>query len=203
MKTVISSTAAEYLVERSRFIAQTFRLEQPDSLARLLDGVRRDWPGARHYVFAYRLAPGFERAHDDQEPQGTAGPPILELLRHREAEQTVLVVVRYFGGIKLGRAGLVRAYRAAAEQALNRTAWGRLTPGVSASCRLSYGQWDRIARWPEGTRAIVGTRFDAEVHLDVTVPADAWPVFQETANRHAKSVIAWDIVGHVTHLTPL
>ena len=203
MKTVMSSTAAEYLVERSRFIAKTFRLERPDSLARLLAGVRRDWPGARHYVFAYRLAPGLERAHDDQEPQGTAGAPILGLLRLREAEQTVLVVVRYFGGIKLGRAGLMRAYRTAAELALNQTVWGRLAPGVAVSCRLSYGQWDRIARWLDETPAVVRTQFDAEVKLEVTVPADVWPLFQETANHRAKSVIVWSLVGNVSHLTPL
>jgi uncharacterized YigZ family protein len=74
-----------------------------------LNLINKEWPKATHYCYAYRLN-GMEKSNDDGEPSGTAGRPILEFLKNNDLENVALVVVRYFGGIKLGAGGLLRAY---------------------------------------------------------------------------------------------
>lgn len=107
-------TAAEYVVQQSRFMAQIIPLSNSDP-AKNLDEAHRQYPHATHYAWAFRWENGLERAEDDGEPHGTAGLPLLGVLRSHAIEHAMLLVARYFGGIKLGRHGLWRAYRTAGE----------------------------------------------------------------------------------------
>lgn len=106
----------------SRFIAYAIPFDSPEKLSGIIDGIRKEHHGARHVCFAYRLGVGKElfRVNDDGEPSGTAGRPILAAIDSAGVSDTLVVVVRYFGGILLGAPGLVRAYRAAAEDALSK-----------------------------------------------------------------------------------
>lgn len=113
---------AEIEIRRSRFIALA-RRARTDAEARALVAEARDrWPGARHYCSAFvHSVPGanrVERSSDDGEPAGTAGMPMLETLRGSGLDDTAVVVVRYFGGVKLGTGGLARAYSDAVSAAL-------------------------------------------------------------------------------------
>jgi uncharacterized YigZ family protein len=114
-----NSAAIEIL--KSRFIAHLFPVRDADAVRERLGEVKKALPGANHYVYAYRLGFGasvFEGMSDDGEPSGTAGPPVLAVVRGSGLGDLLIVVVRYFGGTKLGTGGLVRAYTEAAQAVL-------------------------------------------------------------------------------------
>ena len=117
-----AEVTGEYEEKRSRFLAVLRRAEDETSARELVAEMRRAHPDARHHCSAFRLeVPGaqlIERSNDDGEPAGTAGTPILEVLRGAGLSEVAVVVVRWFGGTKLGTGGLARAYSAATAEAI-------------------------------------------------------------------------------------
>lgn len=110
----------ETVIEKSRFIARAVKAESEDDARDLLAFVKKLHPFATHNCYAYIVDNGaIARFSDDGEPQGTAGMPILEVVKARGLVNTAVVVTRYFGGIKLGAGGLVRAYSGAAAKVLD------------------------------------------------------------------------------------
>ena len=122
MRTLAGTVRVETRERGSRFIATAFPAGGAEEARAGIEAVRSELPDATHHCWAYILAgPGPkppERHHDAGEPAGTAGPPILQAIRGAGLCDAVVVVARYFGGIRLGRGGLARAYRAAAATAL-------------------------------------------------------------------------------------
>jgi uncharacterized YigZ family protein len=109
-------------VARSRFIASVGYTPTVDDAKAFLGQIRAEMPDASHHVYAFRVGYGasvIEGMSDDGEPAGTAGPPVLAVLRGSKIGDIAIVVTRYFGGTKLGTGGLVRAYSEAAHVALN------------------------------------------------------------------------------------
>lgn len=109
----------EHEVKKSRFIAWAFLAETREQAMQQLAATKVKYPDARHHCWAYLIGnpvcPTTIAMSDDGEPSGTAGKPILNVLQHKSVGDIMLVVVRYFGGIKLGAGGLVRAYSSAAQ----------------------------------------------------------------------------------------
>ncbi|MEN3186350.1 MAG: YigZ family protein [Atribacterota bacterium] len=121
MRTIARETRVELMVERSRFVALSFRIESQEEGKAKLKEVQNFFPGATHYVYAWRLRENGEFASDGGEPAGSAGRPVLGALRHSGLIHTLVVVVRYFGGKKLGIRGLIEAYGKAARMVLERS----------------------------------------------------------------------------------
>jgi uncharacterized YigZ family protein len=117
------------IVKKSEFIAMLFRVDNEDEVKEHLKAIRKQHPRARHVCHAVVIHGGkdIERSNDDGEPAGTAGLPMLELLRKREIENVLAVVVRYFGGILLGSGGLIRAYSQSIAQCLNEAELNEVT----------------------------------------------------------------------------
>lgn len=108
----------EIIEKKSRFIARIMRINSEKEANEKIAEIKKMYRDARHHVFAYRLANGNERFSDDGEPSGTAGVPILDILRGEKIENVLVVVTRYFGGILLGTGGLVKAYSSSAKEAI-------------------------------------------------------------------------------------
>ena len=119
--TVARDGTAEIEVKRSRFIGQVSRVTTEEQARAVLERVRKGHWDARHNCSALVLGPdaAVTRSSDDGEPSGTAGAPMLEVLRGRRVSDVVAVVTRYFGGVLLGAGGLVRAYSDAVRAALD------------------------------------------------------------------------------------
>lgn len=119
--TIARAASAEVEISRSRFIATAHRIDGLDELAELVRAARRAHPDARHVCSAAVTGPHGEssRSNDDGEPAGTAGAPILSAIAHRGLTDVAVLVVRWFGGVKLGTGGLVRAYGGIASAALD------------------------------------------------------------------------------------
>jgi uncharacterized YigZ family protein len=121
-KTLAGLSQAEYKEKDSRFIAFAMPVSTEQEVKECLTRLRKEYHDARHHCYAYVLLPDKSkfRASDDGEPNHSAGDPILGQLRAHDLTNTLVVVIRYFGGIKLGVGGLIHAYRSAAREALQR-----------------------------------------------------------------------------------
>lgn len=119
--TIARTGTAEIEVKRSRFIGHVERVTNEDEARAVIERIRKQHWDARHNCSAFILGPegDVQRSNDDGEPSGTAGAPMLEVLRGREVSDVVAVVTRYFGGVLLGAGGLVRAYSDSVRAALD------------------------------------------------------------------------------------
>ncbi len=121
--TIEKNSEGLYKEKGSKFLSYTYHVESVEEAKKLISGLKKEHHKARHVCYAYRIGPNAEiyRAADDGEPSGTAGKPILRCLEGRNLTNCMVAVVRYFGGTLLGTGGLVRAYKTAAIDALDKT----------------------------------------------------------------------------------
>jgi uncharacterized YigZ family protein len=163
-------------VVNSHFIATIGPAQTVEAAKAFIVAVRQEMPDATHHVYAYRVGYGnsvIEGMTDDGEPSGTAGPPVLAVLRGADLGDVVIVVTRYFGGTKLGTGGLVRAYGDAARAALAALPLGRRIDKSTVGIEIDYPLYERLERLlPEYEAVIDDREFAAGVTLYVTLPTD-------------------------------
>jgi uncharacterized YigZ family protein len=144
--TIDGEYTAEYSEKHSRFIAVCFYCESEQQATEIIATQKSKYWDARHNVYAYVLQDGTARFSDDGEPHGTAGMPILEVIKGSGITNVLVVVTRYFGGILLGTGGLVRAYSTSARDALA-GAQKILMCGCSEyKIECDYSNYDRLVR---------------------------------------------------------
>lgn len=166
--TLRKSGKAELEEKKSRFIAQSFFVRSETEVAAILAAVRKEHYNARHVCSAYVLYgnPPLEKSSDDGEPAKTAGLPMLDLLRTSSLCNTLVTVTRYFGGIKLGTGGLVRAYTTAAKLALEQAVTAEILPAVQLSLTVDYGLYGKVSRLAEDCAGtVLSLEFLAAVSL--------------------------------------
>ena len=139
----------EFVILGSRFIGLVIPFDDEKEIGGLLAKVREEYPKATHYPYAARLLP-FERCSDEGEPARSTGLPLLEILRGREVDHVLLVVVRYFGGTKLGLGRLTRTYRDVGLKAVEETVMADLVEGYEASLSMGYSDFSTFEK--EATR---------------------------------------------------
>lgn len=109
MKSIITNKEQEYIINKSKFITKLYKVTTEKQIVDILDNIKKEYKDSTHICYAY-IIDNIKRFNDDGEPGGTAGMPILNVLENNELNYVFAVVIRYFGGIKLGAGGLVRAY---------------------------------------------------------------------------------------------
>ena len=139
-KSIYEYAEAEYIVEKSRFIAHASPAETTEEAKLFVAEIKEKYKDATHNIPAFIVGPGMEHqwASDDGEPQGTSGMPVLKLISASELTNVVIVVTRYFGGIKLGTGGLARAYTHAAKLAIEEAGICEVREGVSLTYKFDY-----------------------------------------------------------------
>ncbi len=140
--TIEEKVEAEIEEKKSRFIANIFRIQSEEDALEKLKEIKKTHRDAKHHVFAYRIANDKERFSDDGEPSGTAGVPILDILRGENLENILVVVTRYFGGILLGTGGLVRAYSEATKEALKKVSKVQMKLCTEYEVQMEYRYLD-------------------------------------------------------------
>lgn len=120
MKTINQTFTNEIIIEKSKFIGIIKPLNNKDDVKNILNEIKKEYPKATHYCYGY-IVNGLQKSNDDGEPSSTAGKPILETLLKNDLFNVILIVVRYFGGIKLGVGGLTRAYVDSASQTIKKS----------------------------------------------------------------------------------
>jgi uncharacterized YigZ family protein len=178
--TIASNSEAELKVQGSRFLACASPVHTRAEAHEFLDGLKKRYFDATHHCYAYRIGKRGEdfRAHDDGEPGGTAGKPILAAIDARGLTDTMLVVVRYFGGTKLGTGGLAHAYSDAASSALEKA--GRSTMFITETIAVTvpHNQTGALmnAVSQHGVK-IIDSAYDEEVHLTLEIRTSAADLF--------------------------
>lgn len=109
MKSINNNITNQIIIEKSKFIGYGFRVDKEEDALNIINDLKDKYKGATHYCYAY-IIDNIVRFNDDGEPTGTAGMPILNVLQNNVLDHVLVVIIRYFGGIKLGAGGLVRAY---------------------------------------------------------------------------------------------
>jgi uncharacterized YigZ family protein len=146
--TIEKPSVAEFIDRGSRFIAYTFNIETANDFKDRLADIKKKHPKATHHCFAYRL--GLDgnnfRVSDDGEPSGSAGRPVLGQIDSKQLTNTLIIVVRYFGGVLLGMAGLINAYKTAASLALQTAPVRRKSVQVYYTLHFDYTQLNSVMK---------------------------------------------------------
>jgi uncharacterized YigZ family protein len=171
--TLAAAVSAELEIRKSRFIAHALPVDDRDAAMAELRRLRDAHPAATHVCWAL-LAGGQSGMSDDGEPSGTAGRPILEVLRHHDLDGVLAAVVRYYGGVKLGAGGLVRAYTDAIASALLQAERVERIARACLVVEVGYPDEARVRRWIEQERAeLVNSAYEMGVRLAIRMPATA------------------------------
>ena len=160
----------DHLIKKSRFIGCVQTVRDRAEAVTVVDALRLAHPGAAHVCWAL-MAGGQSAANDDGEPSGTAGRPMLEVLRHQDLEGVLATVVRYFGGVKLGAGGLVRAYTDAIAQACAVAEKIPHTATSTATWQVGYAHEGAVRRLAQANGVTLSVAHDHEtVSVTITAP---------------------------------
>ncbi|MCI6830841.1 MAG: YigZ family protein [Clostridiales bacterium] len=179
--------------KRSKFIGELFRVETPEQAVEKINAVKAKYRDARHHCYAYIIREGnYMRYSDDGEPQGTAGMPILEVLRHAGVTNVCCVVTRYFGGILLGTGGLARAYTKGAQIALEAAGLSQMDRYSLLLLSCPYNLLDAVQKvLPEHGASVEEIEYGADVTLTVALPEGG----EETLNTALMDATAGQVAA--------
>jgi uncharacterized YigZ family protein len=189
--TLATAVHSELIIKKSRFIGCVQPVADRASAQAVVDALWKVHPGARHVCWAL-MAGGQSAAVDDGEPGGTAGRPMLDVLRHQDLEGVLATVVRYFGGVKLGAGGLVRAYTDAVAQALlgaTKIPLQRMRP---LRCTVPYALEGLVRRELSAAGAALGeVRHGAQVEFDFSLADRDTAAFVARLSESGQGRVGW------------
>ena len=189
--TLAEPTHSELIIKKSRFIGCVQPMADRASAQAVVDALWKQHPGAAHICWAL-LAGGQSAAVDDGEPGGTAGRPMLDVLRHQDLEGVLATVVRYFGGVKLGAGGLVRAYTDTVAQALLTAPKITLQRMKTLQCQVPYALEGMIRREVEAAGAqLLDVQHGSLVSLQLRLPEVQAPALVQRINDHGQGRVGW------------
>ncbi len=176
-KTVKIESFGEFTEKRSRFIGYCKPVKTEEDATAFINEIRAKHWDARHNVYAYSLREGnLRRYSDDGEPSGTAGMPVLDVITKNEVYDVCVVVTRYFGGILLGKGGLVRAYAQGAKLALEAGQVIKMQSCLLCSLGCSYNQYGKVSAAVIDAGALIDdTLYEADVVIKFHMPSELLP----------------------------
>ena len=170
MKTLKSNSVNEIIIKNSRFITLLYKLNDINDVSSLVEEVKTLYPKATHYCYAF-ITDNARRSSDDGEPGGTAGAPMLNVLDKEEIINVLAVTVRYFGGIKLGAGGLVRAYSKSVRDAILASSFSDVVKGYRMNVTISYDMQKNLDYLLKNY-VIVNKQFNDKVIYTILLPID-------------------------------
>ena len=195
-RTIAHESEIEIVIKKSRFIGYAFLVSSAEEANEKLAALRKRQWDASHHCSAYVLGADkqLQKYSDDGEPQGTAGMPILQVLHHKDVTNTMVVVVRYFGGVLLGAGGLTRAYTKGAKDALDAAGISVVRRWIEVLLPCSYAQYERMKLETEGFGGVIAEAdYGADIALTVLLPEERADAFL----AHILDVTAGTVEGLV------
>ncbi|MBQ9481719.1 MAG: YigZ family protein [Clostridia bacterium] len=195
---VSGENESETVIERSRFICRVKRIGNEDEARAFIEGVRKVHSQATHNCYAYVASEDGNicRFSDDGEPQGTAGLPMLEALKNRSLAMTAAVVTRYFGGIKLGAGGLVRAYSGSVTDCLNRSAIVSNEFSAEIKITLPYEDYSVFLKFVSDKKIkILRSDFAGNIAITCVLPRISIKTFTDGLNDALLGRLAYERTG--------
>ena len=189
--TLAQAVHSDLSIKKSRFIGCVQPVQDRAQALAIVQALRAQHPGANHICRAL-LAGGQSAANDDGEPSGTAGRPMLDVLRHQQLEGALATVVRYFGGVKLGAGGLVRAYTDSIAQALLQAQKVERVPMTRLKCSIPYALEGTLRREiTQASAQLLAIEHGSQVVAELDIVATAAPAFIDRMNELAQGRIGW------------
>lgn len=177
-QSIENESIAEIIVKKSKFIATLYEANSKDEAEKILQDIRKKYFDAKHHCYAY-IIEKIEKCSDDGEPSGTAGAPLLTLLKSANLKNVIIIVTRYFGGILLGTGGLVRAYTESAKNAIENAKIVYKDYGIQFEIEISYNNLKEIQficknldisiikiEYQENVKLILESTFEAKKELE-------------------------------------
>ena len=190
-QTILAPVHHELLIKKSRFIACVQPMADRAGAQQVVASLRAQHPGAAHVCWSL-LAGGQSAAVDDGEPSGTAGRPMLDVLRHQDLEGVLATVVRYFGGVKLGAGGLVRAYTDSVAGALLQAEKIAIIRKTVLRCSAPYPLEGLVRREIDGAGAtLLEVAHGNDVVFAFSLPQEMAAAFAARLNEAGHGRIAW------------
>lgn len=171
MNSIKTKTVNERIVKKSRFIAIAYPVFDESDIQTVFTECKKEYPNANHYTYAYILGDNenIQKASDDGEPTRTAGFPILEVLLNNKMTNVIIVVVRYFGGIKLGTGGLIRAYASSASSVLNLVTKTKKITTYTCSVTCCYDCLGNMDKYLRENTNLINVAYDKEITFNFEV----------------------------------
>lgn len=180
-RTIKSYGEDEIIIKKSRFIGYAKPIESEEEALEFIEEISKKHRDATHNVYAYVLGPdsNIQRFNDDGEPSGTAGIPILEVIKKEELRNVVVVVTRYFGGVKLGGGGLIRAYTKGGKIGLDGAKMVDMVLHRRIGIRIDYTLYGRLENYLLSEGYIIeNSIFDEGVNLELYIRFDEIESFE-------------------------
>lgn len=146
-KTIEKENSAEIVEKKSRFIANIYNVESKEEAEEKIKQIKKKYYDAKHHCFAFSIIEEngiTQKSSDDGEPSGTAGAPILNIIKSNNLQNVVIIVNRYFGGILLGTGGLTRAYSEAAGKVVEQSELIQKEPGMEVELEIAYNDNEKF-----------------------------------------------------------
>ena len=190
---------SEFTEKRSRFIGHIKCVESEAEARAYIEQIKKRHYDARHNCWCYIIHEGgVVRYGDDGEPQGTAGQPMLNVLRREGVENAVCVVTRYFGGVLLGAGGLTRAYGKSAKDALDAAGKARMALWTRLRVGVPYPLFERLMRLAEAHGGVMeDSGYGAEVMVTLRLPQERSEAFYAALTELSNGGIAPEICGEI------
>ena len=170
MNTILERNEITLIRDRSSFIGVLIHVTSLESIKQYLIDIRKQYPKAKHYCYAYILGDK-KKCSDDGEPAKTAGRPLLELLEKREMDETLLIVVRYFGGVLLGASRLMSTYLEAGVNVLNSADIVEIDFKYVYKMELTYSEFETLKRLSKKLQfSFENVIYDDKINVDVLAP---------------------------------
>lgn len=170
MNTIKNNIKHELIIKNSKFITLLFKIDSIDEVDKYLEQAKINYPKATHYVYAYILG-DLKKSSDDKEPSNTAGVPILNVLCRSNLNKVLAIVIRYFGGIKLGAGGLVRAYTKSITEPLKDNQLVKLIKGKRIILEIDYNL-EKQMNYLLKSSIIVNQEFKEKIRYDLLITDD-------------------------------
>ncbi len=184
--TIKQAHSIENVISKSRFIAYIKPVSTENEAKAFIDEIKTKHKDATHNCSAYTVGPemNIQKANDDGEPSGTAGIPMLEILKKQEIHNVCVVVTRYFGGIKLGAGGLIRAYSGAVRDVIYDIGGVELREAIPVTVTLDYDQTGKFEYELASTTFLLREQFYTDkVSYQIDVVKNEYDAFIDFLNR--------------------
>lgn len=195
-QTIAQNGQHEIVIRGSRFICTLERVETEDEAKEFINRIKKEHWKATHNCSAYLIGDRDEiqRAHDDGEPSGTAGVPMLEVLKKNELHYVAAVVTRYFGGTKLGAGGLIRAYSKSVSTALREMGIVKRSIQLPITCTVSYSASGKLEnQLLQSDYVLLHTDYTDQVAFHVGVPSAEVETFQAEMVDFMNGNVAFEV----------
>ena len=210
MKVIIEPTTAEIVEKKSRFIANLFYVTSVEDTEEKLNAIRKQHYDAKHNCYAYVIGEKGDiiKSSDDGEPQGTAGHPMLDILKGNDLTNCIAIVTRYFGGILLGTGGLVRAYSDSLKAAIANAKTSELLNAYKVSFEINYDDYGKVENLVQNLNQLnennvysLAKTFENVVKLEYLISMDIFDKFKTEIVNITRGKVALNNDHSLTYYT--